>query len=137
MNFASEVADLSTTMAEEENPNEIKEVKEEAGDIAPFDPTKKKKKKKVMIQDPAEDETVDNMAEKTESLSGKLIQQSSFLISSTLFPFCSSFLEPQLCHVADVCILKHAVSDGLETSFAGVKRRRRNGLVILSSVLSL
>lgn len=37
--------------------------------IAPFDPTKKKKKKKVVIQDPA-DESVDKLAEKTESLSG-------------------------------------------------------------------
>ncbi|CAL5391197.1 unnamed protein product [Camellia sinensis] len=35
---------------------------------APFDPTKKKKKKKVVIQDPADD-AVDNLAEKTESLS--------------------------------------------------------------------
>ncbi|CAA2966222.1 eukaryotic translation initiation factor 2 subunit beta-like [Olea europaea subsp. europaea] len=69
-------------MAEKENQNEV----EEAGDIAPFDPTKMKKKKKVVIQDPAEDETVDNLAEKTESLS---------------------------------------VSDGLETSFAGMKKKKK------------
>ncbi|CAI9776528.1 unnamed protein product [Fraxinus pennsylvanica] len=78
--------DLSTAMGDEENQNEVKEVKEEAGDIAPFDPTKKKKKKKVVIQDPAEDEAVDNLAEKTESLS---------------------------------------VSDGPETSFAGLKKKKK------------
>ncbi|CAK9182338.1 unnamed protein product [Ilex paraguariensis] len=56
-------------MAEEENRNEVKEVgKDDAADIAPFDPTKKKKKKKVLIQDPADD-SVENLAEKTESLS--------------------------------------------------------------------
>lgn len=38
--------------------------------LAPFDPTKKKKKKKVLVQDPA-DEAVDKVAEKTENLSGK------------------------------------------------------------------
>jgi translation initiation factor 2 subunit 2 len=38
--------------------------------IAPFDPTKKKKKKKVVIQDPAADDSVDNLAEKAENLSG-------------------------------------------------------------------
>ena len=37
--------------------------------LAPFDPTKKKKKKKVVIQENA-DESVDSLAEKTESLSG-------------------------------------------------------------------
>ncbi|GMN53815.1 hypothetical protein TIFTF001_022944 [Ficus carica] len=44
------------------------EVKEEVAEIAPFDPTKKKKKKKVVIQEP-DDESVENLAEKTESLS--------------------------------------------------------------------
>jgi len=52
-------------MAEEENPIEMKE---EGADIAPFDATKKKKKKKVVIQDPADD-PVEQLAEKTESLS--------------------------------------------------------------------
>lgn len=56
-------------MADEEIRNEMKvEAKEEVADIAPFDLTKKKKKKKVVIQDPA-DESVDSLAEKTESLS--------------------------------------------------------------------
>jgi hypothetical protein len=36
--------------------------------LAPFDPTKKKKKKKVVIQEPSDE--VDNLAEKTESLTG-------------------------------------------------------------------
>ncbi|XP_062167608.1 eukaryotic translation initiation factor 2 subunit beta-like [Alnus glutinosa] len=45
------------------------DVKEEVADIAPFDPTKKKKKKKVVIQDPAADDSVDNLAEKAENLS--------------------------------------------------------------------
>ncbi|XP_022997728.1 eukaryotic translation initiation factor 2 subunit beta-like [Cucurbita maxima] len=44
------------------------DVNDQVADIAPFDPTKKKKKKKVVIQDPA-DESVDKLAEKTESLS--------------------------------------------------------------------
>ena len=37
--------------------------------IAPFDPTRKKKKKKVVIQDPGDD-YVDALLEKTKSLSG-------------------------------------------------------------------
>lgn len=41
--------------------------------IAPFDPTKKKKKKKVIIQDPADD-SVENLAEQTENLSGIYIE---------------------------------------------------------------
>ncbi|CAK9167968.1 unnamed protein product, partial [Ilex paraguariensis] len=69
-------------MAEEENQNEVKD---EASDIAPFDPTKKKKKKKVVIQD-LSDDSVDNLADKTESLS---------------------------------------VSDGLETSFSGLKKKKK------------
>ncbi|KAM0044640.1 putative translation initiation factor IF2/IF5 [Helianthus debilis subsp. tardiflorus] len=52
-------------MAEEDNQFELKE---EAADLAPFDPTKKKKKKKVVIQDPAED-SVEQLVEKTDSLS--------------------------------------------------------------------
>ncbi|GMY25260.1 eukaryotic translation initiation factor 2 subunit beta-like [Fagus crenata] len=43
------------------------DVKDEVADIAPFDPTKKKKKKKVVIQDLADD-SVDNLTEKTETL---------------------------------------------------------------------
>ncbi|KAL0419314.1 UNVERIFIED_CONTAM: Eukaryotic translation initiation factor 2 subunit beta [Sesamum radiatum] len=57
-------------MAEEENHNEMKEeVKDDIGDLAPFDPTKKKKKKKPVAQDLVEEESVDSLAEKTESLS--------------------------------------------------------------------
>lgn len=52
-------------MAEETNTVDLKD---EVGELAPFDPTKKKKKKKVVIQEPA-DESVDNLAEKTENLS--------------------------------------------------------------------
>ncbi|KAL1536381.1 eukaryotic translation initiation factor 2 subunit beta-like [Salvia divinorum] len=71
-------------MAEDENQNEVKEeVKDDGGDIAPFDPSKKKKKKKPEAQELAEDDSVDTLAEKTRSLS---------------------------------------VSDGLETSFAGLKK---------------
>ncbi|KAK8712117.1 hypothetical protein V6N13_147367 [Hibiscus sabdariffa] len=44
------------------------EVKEEIPELTSFDPTKKKKKKKVVIQDAADD-SVDKIAEKTESLS--------------------------------------------------------------------
>ncbi|KAG6583311.1 hypothetical protein SDJN03_19243, partial [Cucurbita argyrosperma subsp. sororia] len=44
------------------------DVNDQVADIAPFDPTKKKKKKKVVLQDLA-DESVDKLAEKTESLS--------------------------------------------------------------------
>ncbi|KAL1536418.1 eukaryotic translation initiation factor 2 subunit beta [Salvia divinorum] len=64
-------ADLITIMAEDENQNEVKEeVKDDGGDIAPFDPSKKKKKKKPLAQELAEDDSVDTLAEKTESLSG-------------------------------------------------------------------
>ncbi|XP_057789695.1 eukaryotic translation initiation factor 2 subunit beta-like isoform X2 [Salvia miltiorrhiza] len=74
-------------MAEDENQIEVKEeVKDEGGDIAPFDPSKKKKKKKPVAQELAEDDSVDTIAEKTESLS---------------------------------------VSDGLETSFAGLKKKKK------------
>ncbi|KAD0221952.1 hypothetical protein E3N88_44599 [Mikania micrantha] len=52
-------------MADEENPIEMKD---EGADLAPFDPSKKKKKKKVVIHDPADD-SVEQLAEKTESLS--------------------------------------------------------------------
>ncbi|PWA50061.1 Translation initiation factor IF2/IF5 [Artemisia annua] len=51
-------------MADEENRMEIKE---EVADLGAFDPTKKKKKKKVVINDLADD-SVDQLAEKTESL---------------------------------------------------------------------
>ncbi|KAK2376678.1 eukaryotic translation initiation factor [Trifolium repens] len=50
----------------DETPNDLKE---EVPDIAPFDPTKKKKKKKVTVIDPADDESVDKLTEKTENLS--------------------------------------------------------------------
>ena len=43
------------------------EVKDEVAELTPFDPTKKKNKKKVVIQDPADD-SVDKLAEKTETL---------------------------------------------------------------------
>jgi translation initiation factor 2 subunit 2 len=65
-------------MAEEENQNEMKEVKDDVGDMAPFDLTKKKKKKKPVIQDLAEEEPVDALAEKTESLSVSDTLETSF-----------------------------------------------------------
>ncbi|KAK9124769.1 hypothetical protein Sjap_014371 [Stephania japonica] len=52
-------------MAEE---NQAVDLKDEGAELAPFDPTKKKKKKKPVVQDPA-DESVDVLAEKTENLS--------------------------------------------------------------------
>ncbi|KAL6578841.1 hypothetical protein OROMI_009057 [Orobanche minor] len=52
-------------MAEDGDQNKMKD---DIPDIAPFDPTKKNKKKKTMPQDLAE-EPVDNLVEKTESLS--------------------------------------------------------------------
>ncbi|GAB2221998.1 hypothetical protein Droror1_Dr00013195 [Drosera rotundifolia] len=52
-------------MATDENRDEMKE---EVPEIAAFDPTKKKKKKKVSIQEPHE-EPVEKLAEKTENLS--------------------------------------------------------------------
>ncbi|KAL6557101.1 hypothetical protein OROMI_017451 [Orobanche minor] len=70
-------------MAEEEKQVDVKE---ELGDIVPFDPTKKKKKKKPVALDIAEDESVDKLSEKTENLS---------------------------------------VSDGIETSFAGLKKKKK------------
>ncbi|XP_076924459.1 eukaryotic translation initiation factor 2 subunit beta-like [Bidens hawaiensis] len=50
----------------EENQLEL-EMKDEVTSLAPFDSTKKKKKKKVVIQDPADD-TMEQLAEKTETL---------------------------------------------------------------------
>ncbi|KAL5711498.1 hypothetical protein ACHQM5_021946 [Ranunculus cassubicifolius] len=48
--------------------NQAVELKDEGAELAPFDPSKKKKKKKVVIQEPGDD-SVDKLAEKTESLS--------------------------------------------------------------------
>nr|TKS09108.1 Eukaryotic translation initiation factor 2 beta subunit family protein [Populus alba] len=53
------------------------DLKDEVAELAPFDPTKKKKKKKVVIQENA-DESVDSLAEKTESLSVSDGLESSF-----------------------------------------------------------
>nr|ABK22171.1 unknown [Picea sitchensis] len=52
-------------MVEEEAPLELKE---EVTELAPFDPTKKKKKKKVLVQD-AGDEATEKVTEKMENLS--------------------------------------------------------------------
>ncbi|KAG8388791.1 hypothetical protein BUALT_Bualt02G0161900 [Buddleja alternifolia] len=65
-------------MAEEENNSHLKEVKDDAADIAPFDPTKKKKKKKPVAQDLSLDESVDTLTEKTESLSVSDVPETSF-----------------------------------------------------------
>ncbi|KAG6418054.1 hypothetical protein SASPL_120252 [Salvia splendens] len=57
-------------MTEDDNQNEVKEeVKDDVGDIAPFDPSKKKKKKKPVAQELGEEDSVDTLAEKTENLS--------------------------------------------------------------------
>lgn len=79
--------------------------------IAPFDPTKKKKKKKVVIQDPADD-PVSELAEKTESLSGKLFhfQRVTCALVFWLLPLCWHM---------------RAVSDGLETTFVGLKKKKK------------
>ncbi|WOL14762.1 hypothetical protein Cni_G23543 [Canna indica] len=58
----------------EENPIEMKE---EAPDLVPFDPTKKKKKKKVVVQDPADE--LDKLTEKTENLTVADSSESSFV----------------------------------------------------------
>ncbi|GKV52423.1 hypothetical protein SLEP1_g59005 [Rubroshorea leprosula] len=49
----------------------LTELKDDVGELAPFDPIKKKKKNKVVLQDPVDD-SADKLAEKTESLSGAL-----------------------------------------------------------------
>ncbi|GAU44756.1 hypothetical protein TSUD_246490 [Trifolium subterraneum] len=77
----------------DETPNDMKE---EVVDIAPFDPTKKKKKKKVTVVDPADDESVDKLTEKTENLSGYSL----------------------------------AVSDGIDTAFAGLKKKKKKPVEI-------
>ncbi|KAF5954555.1 hypothetical protein HYC85_007411 [Camellia sinensis] len=87
--------DFDSIMADEEIPNEVKE---DVADISPFDPTKKKKKKKVVIQDPADDDAVDKLAEKTESL--------------------SEFVNFETC-------IAPAVSDGLENTFSGLKKKKK------------
>ncbi|XP_066310305.1 eukaryotic translation initiation factor 2 subunit beta-like isoform X2 [Miscanthus floridulus] len=56
--------------------DEQAEKKEEVPELAPFDPTKKKKKKKVVIQEPSDE--VDNLAEKTESLTVAESSEPSF-----------------------------------------------------------
>ncbi|GER38647.1 eukaryotic translation initiation factor 2 beta subunit-like [Striga asiatica] len=65
-------------MADDENHNEIKEGINDVHDIAPFDPTKKKKKKKPVPQDLAEEEPVDSLVEKAENLSISETGETSF-----------------------------------------------------------
>ncbi|XP_015931766.1 eukaryotic translation initiation factor 2 subunit beta isoform X2 [Arachis duranensis] len=73
------------------------DLKEEVSEIAPFDPSKKKKKKKITILDPADDDSVDKLTDKTENLS----------VSSSF-----------------------AVSDGVETSFSGLKKKKKKPVEI-------
>eukprot|EP00249_Psilotum_nudum_P008330 c21199_g1_i1 orf=1-405(-) len=57
-------------MADDRQEEVVQEVKEDVGELAPFDPTKKKKKKKFLSQDPEEPvESVDVLSEKVENLS--------------------------------------------------------------------
>ncbi|OIW20209.1 hypothetical protein TanjilG_06620 [Lupinus angustifolius] len=71
-------------------------LKEEVPEVVPFDPTKKKKKKKITIVDPADD-PVDKLAEKTENLS-------------------VSF--------------SPAVSEGVDSTFAGLKKKKKKPVEI-------
>ncbi|KAF1882004.1 hypothetical protein Lal_00038648 [Lupinus albus] len=72
------------------------DMKEEVPEVVPFDPTKKKKKKKITILDPADD-PIDKLAEKTENLS---VSFSS------------------------------AVSEGVESTFAGLKKKKKKPVEI-------
>ncbi|GKV52422.1 hypothetical protein SLEP1_g59005 [Rubroshorea leprosula] len=72
----------------------LTELKDDVGELAPFDPIKKKKKNKVVLQDPVDD-SADKLAEKTESLS---------------------------------------VSDGLESTFTGLKKKKKKLVSILELV---
>ncbi|KAG6523133.1 eukaryotic translation initiation factor 2 subunit beta-like [Zingiber officinale] len=53
------------------------ELKEEVPELVPFDPTKKKKKKKPVVQDPVEE--VDKLTEKTENLTVTESSEPSFV----------------------------------------------------------
>ncbi|CAL0334757.1 unnamed protein product [Lupinus luteus] len=63
--FADSYSHRVTVLMADEAHNDLKE---EVPEVVPFDPTKKKKKKKITIVDPADD-SVDKLAEKTENLS--------------------------------------------------------------------
>lgn len=56
-------------MADGQDDEVTLEVKEDIGELAPFDPTKKKKKKKVVFQESGDTENVEKVTEKVESLS--------------------------------------------------------------------
>ncbi|KAK9167898.1 hypothetical protein Syun_000038 [Stephania yunnanensis] len=75
--------DLAVAIMAEENQGV--DLKDEGAELAPFDPTKKKKKKKPVVQDPA-DESVDVLAEKTENLSAVVMLLSEALHSIFYFP---------------------------------------------------
>lgn len=66
--------------------------------IAPFDPTKKKKKKKPVIQDVGDD-TTDKLAENVENLSSKFEMARKNM--------CSNFSGPLTCVFLFVCIFLH------------------------------
>lgn len=83
--------------------------------IAPFDPTKKKKKKKPVAQELAEDDSVDTLAEKTESLSGTL--PNFILVMFQLYIYLVHFVLLLMYYIIPV-------SDGLET-FAGLKKKKK------------
>lgn len=85
--------------------------------LAPFDPTKKKKKKKNVAQDLVDD-SLDKLAEKTESLSGWMI----FLI---LFSSILIWHLPNLNLNTFFISPPPAVSDGLDSTFTGLKKKKK------------
>ena len=86
--------------------------------IAPFDPSKKKKKKKVVIEDQADD-SVDNLAKKTESLAGEI-----FKIKNLFTVCCLLFLMWNVVF-AWLNFLIIAVSEGQDSSFTGLKKKKK------------
>lgn len=99
--------------------------------IAPFDPSKKKKKKKVVIEDLVDD-SVDKLAEKTENLAGDLLEQQ--LIYGLVFLFPSVLY---MYHFRGRLIfLVIAVADGQDSSFSGLKKKKKKPVSFYAFLLS-
>ncbi|KAI3787983.1 hypothetical protein L2E82_00529 [Cichorium intybus] len=103
-------------MAEEENQIEMKE---EAADLAPFDPSKKKKKKKVVIHDPA-DGPVEQLAEKTESLS----------VSESLEPTFAGLKKKKKKQVETIPLEEEKENDGEDVDYLIGEDEEGEGIVL-------
>ena len=101
--------------------------------LGAFDPTKKKKKKKFVINDLADD-SFDQLAEKTERLAGN--QNLGFKVSEScidlhIYACVNIYLDSNKGYISN------AVSDGVEPTFTGLKKKKKKqvGTLVFHYVL--